>query len=270
MTATRGGCPTLHLDLSGDRPAGTWGRELTALGRKAPIWWNETGGYWVITAADITREIFQDPVLFTNDSITPGDPDPSYKWIPSNVNPPQHVQYRQILSYAFSPKAVAGVADATRRYCREAVEAVVSRGRCEYVKELAGGFPTRVFELVDLPWADAGRFTTWADTIFDGFFTTPAAMTAFTEVREYFTEWVTQTATAPARSDRGLHQPPAGIEGRRPAPSGRRRAQHPQPADARRPRHSQERTVVLGVAPGHPRRRSSSRGSRSGDHPVRH
>jgi len=78
------------------------------------------------------------------------------------------------------------------------VEAVVSRGRCEYVKEVAGGFPTRVFlELVDLPWADAGRFTTWADTIFVGFFTTPAALTAFTEVREYFTEWVTQRRRHP-------------------------------------------------------------------------
>ncbi|MGG7380251.1 hypothetical protein ACQ7B2_16360, partial [Escherichia coli] len=80
-----------------------------------PIYWNELGGYWVVTRASLTREIFQDPELFTNDSITPGDPDPSYRWIPSNVNPPQHVQYRQILNFAFGPAAVARVEPKARQ-----------------------------------------------------------------------------------------------------------------------------------------------------------
>ena len=105
----RSGCPVIHLDTSADRPVGEWSHDLNRLREGAPIYWNEHNQCWVLTRAKHVREVFQDPVVFTNDSISPGDPDPAYKWIPSNVNPPQHVQYRQILNHAFGPAPVGRV-----------------------------------------------------------------------------------------------------------------------------------------------------------------
>ena len=142
--------------------------------------------------------MFQNPAVFTNDSITPGDPDPAYKWIPSNVNPPQHVQYRQILNHAFGPASVARVEPKARTYCRMAIDEIVDTGRCDYVADVGGVFPTRVFlELVDLPWQDAPLFVAWTETIFDGLFTGPEAMVAFDESRQYFVDLIAERRRAP-------------------------------------------------------------------------
>jgi cytochrome P450 len=195
---TRSGCPVIHLDTLVDRPVGEWMADLNALREASPIYWNEHGGYWVLTRAHLVREVFQDPVVFTNDSITPGDPDPAYRFIPSNVNPPLHVQYRQILNYAFGPAAVARVEPNARRYCQMAIDEIVERGRCDYVADVGGDFPTRVvLELVDLPWQDAPQYVQGPETIFDGFFGSPEALRAFDEVRQYFVDLIADRRRSP-------------------------------------------------------------------------
>src|ERR1700730_13305466 len=190
-SGTRSGCPVIHLDTVVDRPVGEWMADLNALREASPIYWNQQGGYWIISRAQMAREIFQNPAVFTNDSISPGDPDPSYKWIPSNINPPLHVQYRQILNHAFGPASVARIEPKARSYCRMAIDEMVDKGHCDYVGEVGGVFPTRVFlELIDLPWQDAPIFVQWTETIFDGFFSSPEALAAFDEVRHYFVELI--------------------------------------------------------------------------------
>jgi cytochrome P450 len=194
----RSGCPVIHLDIVRDRPVGEWIADLNGLREANPIYWNEHGGYWVLTRAQMVREVFQNPTVFTNDSITPGDPEPPYKWIPSNINPPTHVQYRQILNHAFGPAAVARVEPNARKYCTMAIDAVIEQGQCDYVAEVGGIFPTRVFlELVDLPPQDAPRFVHWTETMFDGFFSSPEALVASSEVRQYFVELIADRRRSP-------------------------------------------------------------------------
>lgn len=194
----RSGCPVIHLDTVVDRPVGEWMADLNALREANPIYWNEHNHCWVLTRAKLVREVFQDPVVFTNDSISPGDPNPSYKWIPSNINPPLHVQYRQILNHAFGPAAVARVEPNARRYCQMAIDEVIDKGKCDYVADVGGVFPTRVFlELVDLPWEDAPLFVGWTETLFNGFFHTPEAMQAFADVRQYFVELIEDRRRSP-------------------------------------------------------------------------
>ncbi|MET0324836.1 MAG: cytochrome P450 [Ilumatobacteraceae bacterium] len=190
--ARAAGCPIVDLDYSAERPVGHHMQRLEQLREEGPLLWNRNGAYWVATRASLIREIFQAPTVFNNDSISPGDPDPVYKWIPSNVNPPQHVQYRQILNRAFGPAAVARAEPTTRQYAREAIEAIRDRGHADLMSEFASLYPTRVFlEAVDLPWEEAPMFTTWADTIFDGLIgnsgaTVEAALDAMRSIREYF------------------------------------------------------------------------------------
>ena len=191
--ARSAGCPVVHLDYSAEQPVGHYLRQLEQLRDRGPILWNTNGAYWIATRASLVREIFQSPTVFNNDSISPGDPDPAYKWIPSNINPPQHVQFRQILNHAFGPTSVARVAPKTREYARSAITSIRNRGHADLMAEFAGTYPTRVFlEIVDLPWQEAPMFTTWADTIFNGLFgnsgaTIQDAMAAMASIREYFT-----------------------------------------------------------------------------------
>jgi cytochrome P450 len=198
----RSGCPVVHLDPVADRPVGEWAADLNALRRAAPILWNEHNRCWMLTRDAHVRDVFRDPELFTNDSITPGDPDPSYVWIPSNVNPPQHRHYRQILNRAFGPTAVAAVEPKARTYCRMAIDAVADTGACDYVADVGGVFPTRTFlELIDLPWEDAPQFVAWTETIFDGFFSTPEALQAFQEVQGYFATLIAERRSSPRDPD---------------------------------------------------------------------
>jgi cytochrome P450 len=213
----RSGCPVIHLDTVRDRPVGEWMTDLNGLREANPICWNEHGGYWVITRAQLAREVFQNPAVFTNDSISPGDPDPSYKWIPSNINPPLHVQYRQMLNHAFGPAAVARVEPKARTYCRMAIGEIVDTGRCDYVADVGGLFPTRVFlELVDLPWQDAPLFVRWTETLFDAFFSGPQAEAAFDESRQYFSDLIAERRRAPRDPDHDFasHLLAATIDGR--------------------------------------------------------
>ena len=190
--ARAAGCPVIHFDYSHERPVGEYSRQLDALRDQAPLMWNESGSYWIATRAALIREIFQSPTVFNNDSISPGDPDPAYKWIPSNINPPQHVQFRQILNHAFGPASVARIAPKAREYARTAIAAVRDTGAADLMADFAGMFPTRVFlDIVDLPWEEAPMFTTWADTIFNGLIgnsgaTVEEAMAAMASIREYF------------------------------------------------------------------------------------
>jgi len=195
---THRGCPVVHLNTSGDSPFGERAAKLNALREAAPIYWNEHNQCWVLTRAQLLREVFQNPTVFTNDSISPGDPNPPYTWIPSNVGAPEHVQYRQILNYAFGPAPVARIEPKAREYCRMAIDAVVDSGGCDFVAEVGGVFPTRVFlELIDLPWEDAPLFVTWTETIFNGFFSSPAALRATDEVKDYFVELIAERRAAP-------------------------------------------------------------------------
>jgi len=216
LDGARSGCPVIHLDTGPDRPVGQWSHDLNRLRELGPIFWNEVTECWVLTRAKHVREVFQDPVVFTNDSISPGNPDPDYTWIPSNVNPPQHVQFRQLLNRAFGPAPVARIEDRARRYCAMAIDEVRERGRCDYVAEIGGVYATRVFlELVDLPWEDAPLLLGWAERLFDSYFQGPDATAAFAESRQYFVDLVAdrRRRPRPTEEDFASHLLSSSVDG---------------------------------------------------------
>ncbi|MGE3621072.1 MAG: cytochrome P450 [Acidimicrobiia bacterium] len=201
MTATQhSGCPVVHLDTGAERPAGEWITEYGRLREQAPVVWNEVGNFWILTDSDMIREAFQTPDVFTSDSVRPHDPDPPYHLIPSHEKGQRHVQFRQILNYAFGPAAVRRTADRAREHCIATIEAVAAQGRCDFVADVALIFPTRVFlELVDLPWTDAPMFVEWIDAIFEGFIAgrdVEAAQEAMAGVRAYYVDKIAERRAA--------------------------------------------------------------------------
>lgn len=189
---TRGGCPIVHLDTGADRHALEWMSELSSLRRVGPAVWNDEFGFWILTDGAWIREAFQNPTVFTSDSVRPTDPNPPYKLIPSHIGPPQHVQYRQILNYAFGPAAMRRIEPRVQVHCAETIDSLVDKGSCDIIADFGAIYPIKVFlELVDLPWNDAPLFAGWIETIFNGIMSgrdVPAAVSAMDEVHRYFNE----------------------------------------------------------------------------------
>ncbi len=121
--------PSIEVDLSTKiAPAGTHWDEIDELREKHRFFWNTYGpGYWVLTRFEDIREAFQSPETFCNRSIVATDPDPQYRFLPSFIDPPEHMKYRQVMNKWFAPASVAKMAPTLERLARETVEEVAAR-----------------------------------------------------------------------------------------------------------------------------------------------
>jgi cytochrome P450 len=169
--ATRGACPVIEYDFVTPRPPLHFFTELDALREASPVYWNEWAGmgFWMLTRFAEVREAYQNPEVFCSDSVVVTDPEPAYKWIPTHVNPPEHLKYRHLLNARFSPTAVFDLEDANRAWCAQIVDDLVAKGECDFIAEFSGIFPTGVFlNILGLPWSDAPQFSQWVTEIFEG------------------------------------------------------------------------------------------------------
>ena len=151
--------------------------ELDVLREQHPYFWDpEAQGYWVLTRYEEIREAYQRPELFSSDSFIATDPDPSYHMIPTQLGPPQHIKYRQLLNPQFSPGAVAKMEDDVRRFANESIDQFIDNGHCDLVREFGGTFPTKVFlAWSGLPPEDSPQFVRWVLAVFNELSSSKAA-----------------------------------------------------------------------------------------------
>src|SRR5213592_6228 len=99
-----GGCPVMHDDFSRRRKASSYWRWATELRETSPVYFNTFAqGYWIFTRHDAVKDIYKTPDLFSSESFTPWDPEPIYRFVPTQIDRPDHIKYRRILNPWFSP-----------------------------------------------------------------------------------------------------------------------------------------------------------------------
>lgn len=189
------GCPVLHHDFSRTRELGAYWELANELRENCPHFYNtyEGGGYWVFTRYDAVKDIYKTPEVFSSASITPWEPDPIYRFVPTQVDAPDHIKYRRILNPWFSPRAMESAAPLMRDICRSFIRPIVPKGRCDFIEEFALRFPTAAFlTVIGVPVSYTDLFTGWVDAFFGGFGGDPeggeAMAKALTEMREFWTE----------------------------------------------------------------------------------
>jgi cytochrome P450 len=123
-------------------------------------------GYWIVTRAELAREVFQNPDLFSNAAIQPQLPNPEHFLIPENLDPPEHTKWRQLLGPHFTPGRMAALEPRVRQLCQELVQSLARRGECDFYQDFARVYPTSIFmELMGLPLSDTPQFMEWEDAI---------------------------------------------------------------------------------------------------------
>jgi cytochrome P450 len=204
------GCPVKHLGFTEPGEVGTYWALADQLREESPAIFDSVAqGFWVFTRHDAVREMYGQPDLFSSESFTPWDPDPVYRFVPTQIDPPEHVKYRQILNPWFSPGAVKRIEPQARQICRRLVSELAPRGGCDFVADFALRYPTEVFlTMMAMPVADADRFLRWVDDFFDGLNGDPAAqqgmVEALTGIRQYWVDVLDERRGEPSPRDGDL------------------------------------------------------------------
>ena len=166
----RGGCPVMHEDFSRMRPVGSHWQWADELREASPVYFNTFAqGYWIFTRHDAVRDIYKTPEIFSSESFTPWEPEPIYRFVPTQIDAPDHIKYRRILNPWFSPAAIDKAEPMMRELCRKLVETTAQQGRCNFVNEFALRFPTEAFlAVLGVDTEDADMFVHWVEDFFAG------------------------------------------------------------------------------------------------------
>jgi cholest-4-en-3-one 26-monooxygenase len=154
--------------------------EWAYLRKNKPVYWCEwplTDPFWAITKhADIVQ-ISKQPKLFINskrllvfvpDKPSEEEPVPPFRHL-LNMDPPEHGDYRTIVSRRFTPRGVEHLRPEIERITREVLDKFVDRTECDFVIDISSKIPLAVIaELLGVPHEDWDRLFRWTNQVIGG------------------------------------------------------------------------------------------------------
>lgn len=157
-------------DQSIATPADTMQEQVAELAAKGPVVFSPAyGGHWIVTHYNEIHQVLTDTETFSsypNNLVTPAD---FGKFIPLELDPPDHTAYRQVLQPLFSPQRMKRLSDDIRTVVNELIDGFARKGEAEFISEFAHELPARIFlALMDWPLADAPMFSEATDVVLFG------------------------------------------------------------------------------------------------------
>ncbi len=141
--------------------------ELAALG--PVVYSNHYGGHWIVTHYKEAHQVLTDPQTFSSYPNNLVTNELLGKFIPLELDPPEHTAYRKALQPLFSPQRMKALTDKIRGVVNDLIDGFADKGEVEFVSEFAHELPARIFlALMDWPLADAPLFSKATDTILFG------------------------------------------------------------------------------------------------------
>ncbi|MGH3319872.1 MAG: cytochrome P450 [Streptosporangiaceae bacterium] len=151
--------------LRDERPV-SWQAEPEVLG------WPAGPGFWAVTRYAHVSHVLRTPARFSSwlgaTQIRDPDPDdlPFIRGMMLNMDPPEHMRLRRIVSRAFTPRRVERFADQVAARARRLIDAVVERGECDLAVDVTDDFPVRnLADLMGVPESDRGLLLEWTNRI---------------------------------------------------------------------------------------------------------
>jgi cholest-4-en-3-one 26-monooxygenase len=148
-----------------DLLAGTWGRgvphdQFDRLRREAPVHWHpepDGPGFWAVTRHADVRTVSHDWETFSSElgaTFIPTQDEEALAQLRLtilNMDPPKHNRARRLVSRAFTPRMIGLLVEEIERRAAAVVDAVVDRGECEFVEDVAAQVPVQMIcEMIGL------------------------------------------------------------------------------------------------------------------------
>jgi cytochrome P450 len=170
-------CPFVNVVDPDTYAAGMPYEELARVRASGPIHYMEdpTMGvpYWLVTGREEMDYISKNPKLFSSearsalaDEWTEEELETIHRNMTINMDPPRQLKSRKIVRATFTPRAVDSYEASFRAHARRIVDAVSSRGECEFVEEVAAELPLlAILELCGIPADDRKDFFEWTNAM---------------------------------------------------------------------------------------------------------
>ncbi|MDM7488383.1 cytochrome P450 [Rhodococcus sp. CSLK01-03] len=145
-------------------PVDTVQEKVAELAACGPVVYSTAhGGHWIVTRYKEVHEVLRNPETFSsypNNLVNAGDG----KFLPLELDPPEHTAYRVALQPLFSPNRMKALTEQIRAVVNELIDDFAGDGEAEFISAFAHELPTRVFlALMDWPLEDAPMFTEATD-----------------------------------------------------------------------------------------------------------
>ncbi len=139
--------------------------------RTQPVWLDESSDCWhVVRYADVNN-VITDYHVFSSEIRRPvtahsSENAPVQGRSILSMDPPQHRLYRNLVSPAFTPRALARLTDRIAAISQELLDQVRPNGKMDVVTDFAYPLPTTVIaEMLGVPTSDRLMFKRWADEL---------------------------------------------------------------------------------------------------------
>lgn len=128
--------------------------------------------FWHVFGYAENLRVLNDPATFSSDLSRFIPPQPDFDLFSkgnfARMDPPKHRKLRDLVSQAFTPRMVSGLAPRIAAVVNELLDGVGDAGRFDLVESLAYPLPVIVIaEMLGIPVTDRALFRGWADRMLD-------------------------------------------------------------------------------------------------------
>lgn len=168
----------MNIDLLSPRSfaAGHPFDQYAWLREHAPVYWHDEPdgpGFWVVTRYEDVAALGRDPKTFSSEpTIMIADPAAGSGFAFGDhkmmlmMDPPDHTRFRKIISREFTQGPAAALRPRIEALSKQIVDAVIARGACDFVADVAGELPSFVIaELMGMPLEDGRKLYALTETI---------------------------------------------------------------------------------------------------------
>jgi cytochrome P450 len=124
-----------------------------------------SGSTWTLIKHADAMFMLRHADIFSTRNATPFPRDPAnpFKFIPLEIDPPDHRKYRNIVDPLFSPQGVATLESRIRQRANDLIDKIVDKHECEFTTAFGRPLPVSIFlELMGLPQDMTDTFVKWA------------------------------------------------------------------------------------------------------------
>ncbi|HEY2594989.1 MAG TPA: cytochrome P450 [Chloroflexota bacterium] len=170
--------------------------------RRNPVWRDPSAGAWHVFAYPDVQRVLSDWHVFSSERGGAGGVESALSASLISSDPPRHRQLRNLVTQAFTPKAVDDLAPSISAIANDLLDQAESRGEMDLVADFATPLPVTVIaQLLGIPVADRARFKIWSDAVVSDSYRSGGMSfgQAMREMGGYFTRLLAERRREPRR-----------------------------------------------------------------------